>query len=168
MARVRLFHWKASEATPLIVALRAAGHTVDYPTDKVLPSLASIKKSAPDAVVIDLTRMPSHGRHLATGLRNAKYARHIPIVFVDGDPEKVAAIRKLLPDAVYTTRAKVGAAVKKAKPVADPVVPTPMMFSYVDRTVAQKLGIRDNTRVALVDAPTGYAKMLGAIPKGAS
>ena len=82
--------------------------------------------------------------------------------------KEIAAIRKLLPDAVYTTRAKAGAAVKRAKPLADPVVPPQMMFSYGGRTVAQKLGIRENTRVALVDAPVGYAKMLGALPEGAS
>ena len=31
MPRVRLFHWRAEEAKPLIAALRAGGYTVDYP-----------------------------------------------------------------------------------------------------------------------------------------
>src|SRR5205807_6998986 len=75
-------------------------------------------------------------------------------------------LRKLLPDAVYTTRAKAGAAVKKAKPVADPVVLPTGILSH--RPLPQKLGIRENTRVALFDPPPGYAKILGALPPGAS
>jgi hypothetical protein len=164
MARVRLFHWKAAEAAPLIEALRASGHAVDY-HNKTLTSRAEFRKNLPEAFVIDLTRMPSHGREVATSLRGTKYTRHLPIVFVDGEPEKVAALRKLLPDAVYTTRAKAGAAVKKAKPVADPVVLPIGILSH--RPLVQKLGIRENMRVALFDPPTGYAKILGALPRGA-
>ena len=37
-------------------------------------------------------------------LRRTKYARHIPLIFVDGAPEKVEAIRLDLPDATFTTR----------------------------------------------------------------
>ena len=131
-------------------------------------SYTAFKRAPPDAVVIDLTRMPSHGRAVAAHIRVTKYTRHLPIIFVDGDPEKVEAIRKRLPDATYTTRAKAGAAVKKVKPISDPVVPNIGMQSYGDRTVAQKLGIRENTRVALIDPPSGYARLLGALPAGAS
>src|SRR5438270_12961750 len=165
MPRVRLFHWKAAEAAPLIDALRAAGHTVDFHGDRI-SNYTAFRKNLPEAVVIDLTRMPSHGRAVATSLRGAKYSRHLPIVFVDGEPEKVAAMRKLLPDAVYTTLAKAGAAVKKAKPVANPVVLPTGILSH--RPLAEKLGIRENTRVALYDPPPGYANILGALPPGAS
>jgi len=166
MARVRLFHWKMQEATPLLDVLRAAGHTVVYAGDKMPASLAEYRKNLPDVFVIDLTRMPSHGRAVATSLRATKSTRHLPLVFVDGDSEKVAALRKLLPDAVYTTRAKAGSAVKKARPVADPVVLPAGILSH--RPLVEKLGIRENMRVALYDAPAGYAKILGALPPGAS
>jgi hypothetical protein len=165
MARVRLFHWKAAEANPLIEALRASGHTVDYSGDKMFTRLSEYRKNLPEAFVIDLTRMPSHGRVVASSLRATKYTRHLPIVFVDGDPEKVATLRKVLPDAVYTTRSKAGAAVKKAKPVAEPVVLPTGIESH--RPLAQKLGIRENTGVALFEAPPGYARMLGDLPSGA-
>src|SRR5258708_7671469 len=104
MARVRVFHWKAAEAGGLLETLRAAGHQIDYEERvdyKVMPAL---KRAPPDAVVIDLSRLPSHGRECATGLRGNKATRLIPIVFVDGVAEKVDAIRELLPDAVYTSR----------------------------------------------------------------
>lgn len=37
-------------------------------------------------------------------LRKQKSTRFIPLLFVEGEPEKVAAIRKLIPDAVYAIR----------------------------------------------------------------
>src|SRR5215472_15733884 len=104
MARVRLFHWKAEEAEPLISEIKAAGHRVDYEDD--FGAYWRERKSPQDVFVIDLTRRPSHGREVAIALRGYKLSRHVPIVLVGGDPEKVEGIRKVLPDAVYTSRAK--------------------------------------------------------------
>ena len=66
------------------------------------------------AVVIDLSRMPSHGKYVGAWLRGSKSTRHIPLVFVGGEAEKVAAIKKQMPDAVYASVAGIGAALKKA------------------------------------------------------
>lgn len=124
----------------------------------------AIRESPPDVFVIDLARRPSHGREVAVYLRGQKATRHIPIVFLDGAPEKVAAIRKLLPDAVYAARARMRSAVRQAlahKPAA-PVVPPQMMERYAGRTAAQKLGIRAGARVALIDPPRNYASVIGA------
>src|SRR5580700_7110976 len=98
MSRVRVVHWKAAEAGPLLEACRAAGHEVEYePAD--LPAMAKmVRRTLPEALVIDLSRMPSSGRELAFTIRHTKYTRQIPLVFVDGEPEKVEAIRKDLPD----------------------------------------------------------------------
>ena len=166
MARIRLFHWRASEAEPLIDAIRGAGFEVDYPGDKPQSSLRSIREGGYHAIVIDLTRQPSHGRYLGIEIRAQKSIRHLPLVYVDGDPEKVERIREVLPDAIYTSRAKVGAALKKAKPVSDPVATVAMMASYGTRTTAEKMGIKEDARVAVIDAPKGYAKILGNLPKG--
>src|SRR5436309_1287587 len=104
MARVRLFHWKAAEAEALSGKIRAAGYEVDY-TEKMEPGLTTrIRLAPPDLVVIDLTRLPSHGREVATFLRGSKMTRNIPIVFLDGAPEKLEAIQKVLPDAIYSTQ----------------------------------------------------------------
>src|SRR5712692_10428170 len=122
MSRIRLFHWNAKEARPLIEQLRSYGHTVDYPDDKPLERrFRSLREAPPHAIVIDLTRLPSEGRHLAVAIRSRTTIRSIPIVFVDGDPQKVERIRAELPDAVYTSRAKLGSALKRAKPLVNPV-----------------------------------------------
>jgi DNA-binding response OmpR family regulator len=89
MARVRLFHWKAEEAKPLLTLLKAAGYSVDYKEPVI--SYREVRLSPPDAIVIDLSRLPSHGREVAVFLRGSKATRHVPIVFVGGEPEKLGA-----------------------------------------------------------------------------
>lgn len=168
MPRLRLFHWNAEEAAPLIELLRAAGYTVDYDEKNEPALMRSLRETPLHAVVIDLTRMPSHGRYLASGIRQTKSTRRLPIVFVDGDPAKVELIRAALPDAIYTSRSRLAAALKRVKPLADPVVPVSMMNSYGSRTLVEKLGIAKDKRVALIDPPPGYAKAIGKLPPGAS
>jgi CheY-like chemotaxis protein len=168
MPRIRLFHWRAEEAKRLIAVLRASGYTVDYPGDTVNGNWRSLRESPqPVAAVIDLTRLPSHGRWVAAEIRATKSLRHIPIVFVDGDPDKIERIRKDLPDAVYTSRTQVASALKRVKPLVDPVVPARMM-NRTDRTAAEKLGIKDGARVALIDPPADYLRVLGKLPKDVS
>jgi len=167
MPRVRLCHWRESEAAPLIDTLRQAGYTVDYPGDKANGSFRTLREKPAFAVVIDLSRLPSHGRYVAAEIRAAKSIRHIPIVFVDGDPEKVDRIRQEIPDAVYTSRARLAAALKRVKPLTDPVVPARMMHR-TDRTAAEKLGIKAGSRVAVIDPPVDYVRVLGRLPKDAS
>jgi hypothetical protein len=149
MSRVRLFQCSAEQAN----MLKAAGHEI---TDEKVC----------DAVVINLSRLPSHGREVATALRGAKSTRHIPILFVEGAPEKVEAIRQLLPDAVYTTWPRIPAALKKLKPLTNPVIPAQMMDRYASRTTAQKLGIKENSTVTVVDPPRDYLRVFGELPDG--
>src|SRR5438067_12953176 len=105
MPRVRLFHWRPEEAAPVIAKIREAGYEVVYRRDTQSPSVRQLRDSAPAAIVIDLSRMPSHGRYVGAWVRGSKSTRHIPLVFVDGDPQKVEAIRREIPDAVYASRA---------------------------------------------------------------
>ena len=164
---MRLFHWRAEEAQILVAALRAGGYTVEYPGDKANGSWRSLRENPPLAAIIDLTRLPSHGRYVAAEIRASKSMRSIPIVFVDGDPAKVERIRKDLPDAIYTSRSRLVSALKRVKPLADPVAP-PRMMDRTDRTTAQKLGIKAGARVALIDPPADYLRALGKLPKDAS
>ena len=67
-------------------------------------SMKEFRKDPPDAVVIDLDRLPSHGREAGVFLRGSKSTRLIPLLFVctegvEGDPEKVARVKETLPDA---------------------------------------------------------------------
>jgi len=168
MQRVRLFHWKAEEAKPLIAKLRAAGYEVIYNAQTQSPSVREMTQSGVTAVVIDLSRLPSHGKYVGASLRGSRSTRHLPLVFVGGEAEKVAAVRKHMPDAVYASLAGVGAALKKAiaSPPRDPVIPRQMMETAPGRTAAQKLGIREGSAVGLIDPPSGYWKVLGELPEG--
>jgi CheY-like chemotaxis protein len=167
---VRLIHWNAAEAAPLRETLQAAGHIVDYTEKLSSAGFSAIRKSPPDAFVIDLSRMPSHGREIATFLRGQKPTREIPILFVDGVSERVEKIRKMLPDAVYTPSARMRSALRKAlaHPPASPVVPAQMMERYASRAAAYKLGIREGFKVALIDPPRDYAAVIGELPPGAA
>lgn len=173
MPRVRLVHWKADEAVALRDALRAAGYAVDYDEKLSSAGFSAIRQSLPDAFVISLSRLPSHGREVAIFFRGRKATRHVPIVFVDGEPEKVEAIRKLIPDAVCAPSTRLRSALREvlananANRPASPVVPAQMMERYAARTAAQKLGIRPGSRVALIDPPRNYAAAIGELPAGA-
>ncbi len=170
MARIRVVHWKATEAGPLLETLRSAGHRVEYDAKLIPSSLRAWRASPPDAFVIDLSRSPARGREIAIALRGSKATRQTPIVFVDGLAEKVDAIRKWLPDAVYTSRARIKSALRQAlaHPPTMPIVPAQMMDRFGGRTAAQKLGIREGATVALIDPPGDYAKVIGQVPPGAT
>jgi len=90
------------------------------------------------------------------------------MVFVGGDPEKVEGVRRVLPDAVYTSHGRLITTLRHVKPLADPLRPKQMMDRFAGRTTAQKLGIGKDSRVALVDPPPDYANAIGDLPEGAS
>ena len=163
MPRVRVIHWKPEEAVPLLEVLREAGFEAECQPLTGGSVLTDLRRVQPDALVIDLSRLPSHGREVGVHVRASKSLRAIPLIYVGGAAEKVAAIRALLPDAVYTSVAGAGSAVRSAlhDRVASPVVPK---IDYSGRTVAEKLGIKAGSTVAAVDAPSGYPRMLGPLP----
>lgn len=167
MARIQLLHWKAKEAGPYIERLKAAGHDVTHCAEFAPGLMRSWRESPPDAFVIDLSRLPSHGREIAGALRQSRATRQIPIVFCEGAEEKVARLRAELPDATYCGLKTLRSALRRAlaNPLATPVVPKPMMQRYAGRSVAEKLGIEESSAVALIDAPRDCPKLLGKIPK---
>ncbi|MBI5154241.1 DUF3052 family protein [Candidatus Poribacteria bacterium] len=122
----------------------------------------------PDAVVIDLSRLPSHGRHTAEAIRDQKKTRALPLVFVDGRPDKVAGVREALPDAVYAAWEEISEAVRRAiaSPPATPVAPAARGAGYSGTPLAKKLGIHANSALGLVDAPAGIEALLDPLPEG--
>ena len=170
MPRVRLIHWKAEEADARAERLEAAGFRAEFSLLSPPDLFRRLKNDPPDAVVIDLTRRPSHGREIAGALRKHKATRHVPLVFVDGDPERVARIQALMPDAAYTSWSDIRRALKQAiaHPPAAPVVPLGMMERYSATPLVKKLGIKPNVTAALIDPPRGFDQTLGALPDGAA
>jgi len=167
MTRVRLIHWKAEEAAQRIETLRAAGYEVEY---QMLDgeNYRALRNDPPAAFVIDLSRSPSLGRDVGTGLRVFKGTRHVPLVFVEGEPEKVERVKQTLPDASYTTWGKIRSALKAAiaKPPINPVKPESNLAGYSGTPLPKKLGIKPNSTVALINAPRGFETTLGALPEG--
>lgn len=167
--RVRLIHWKAAEASEKAAVLRSAGFNVVY--DALSPaSFQEMRENSPDAVVIDLARIPSQGRDVGLGIRKYKATRHVPLVFVEGDQDKVERIRKLLPDAVYTTWSNIPHDLQKAiaHPPKVPVVPSSAMAGYEGAPLPKKLGIKVNSIVYLIDAPEGFEESIPDLPGGVS
>lgn len=166
--RVHLVHWDADDARERVVALAALGHDVVYlPGVTGTPLMRALRAGAPDCFVVNLSRRPSHGREVGVALASSPATRHRPLVFAGGDPEAVARMRALLPDAVYATWGRIGSALPRAlKNVrGTPIVPPDRLFAA--RTLAQKLGLAAGERVAVVGAPDGFATLLGALPTGA-
>ena len=168
MHRVQLIHWNAAEARDRAARLGDFGYDVDYEPLEDFTGLRALRQSPPKAVVIDLGRLPSQGRDLALALWASKSTRHVPVVFVGGDPKKVERIRGLLPDAVYTGWDRIGADLKRAisHPPAEPYVPKSAFEGYASTPLPKKLGIKADSVVALVGAPEGFEETLGELPEG--
>jgi CheY-like chemotaxis protein len=168
MPRIRLLHWKASEAVQYFDILGSAGYEVEHDEQFLPAMMRSWRESPPDAFVIDLSRLPSHGREIAIALRQSPKTRRIPILFCEGAGEKVEQIRRLLPDATYCRLARLRSTLQKAlaSGPTDAVVPAGMMERYSSRTAAQKLGIQEGAAVSLIDPPRDFIKVLGELPAG--
>ncbi len=153
MRRLRLLHWKEEETAPRANALRRLGYEVDA-TRFASSSMKEFRENPPDAVVIDLSRLPSHGREVGVFLRGSKSTRLIPLIFVEGDREKVDKVKSTLPDARYSSYAKIA-------PVLEDVLANPPKEAYIPKphdpvTLIRKLGIKDGATVGLINAPKGF------------
>jgi hypothetical protein len=107
MSKLFYLHWNAEELEPRVRGLEARGHAVvSHCTPGEPPRLGD---AVPDAVIISLDRLPSHGRHVAEWFWESQKRRGIPILFVGGKPDKVAPIRAFVggkPDKVAPIRAQ--------------------------------------------------------------
>ncbi len=165
MPRIRLIHWNAAEAAERAARLGQGALEVEHaPLDPA--GLRALRADPPAAVVIDLSRLPSHGRDLGAALRQAKTTRGILLVFVGGEPEKVTRVRELLPDAVYTEWAGIHEALRRAMahPPTEPVAPESTLAGYSGTPLPRKLGIKSGYAVALVGAPEDFEHTLGELP----
>jgi CheY-like chemotaxis protein len=160
---VRLVHWNEDEGLERQQLLEALGFETLFDFGDSLFVARQTKASPPDAVVIDLSRAPSHGREVAQSVRSVKATRHVPIVFVDGEPDKVEKTRQFIPDATFTTWGRIKTALPKAmaNPVKDPVVPDHNAWG---KPTVEKLGVKAGFKVALLGSPKGFAETLKPLP----
>ena len=114
MTRVLVIDRDTLEATAWAARLRALGFDAAPYLSLGAKGFRGIRQDPPHAILIDLTRLPSYGKAMGVLLRQQKSLGAIPLVFVEGDPDKAAQVRAVLPDAVYTTWAKAPSAIRRA------------------------------------------------------
>ena len=167
MGRLTLVHREVAEGLERAGRLRDAGHRVEVVAPTGTDYLRRLVARPPDAYVIDLARAPSHGRDLALWLRQRKATRGVPLVFVGGDSAKVARLRELLPDAVYTEWRAIRGAVRPAlaRPPREPIVRA-ALAGYSGTPLPKKLGIKSGATVRLVGAPAEFERTLEPLPEG--
>jgi hypothetical protein len=156
--RILVIHRDPAEAVSRAARVRSAEFEVEPYLSLGSKGFSSIRADPPAAIVIDLTSMPSYGRYVGAMLREQKSLRAIPLVFVEGDPEKTAKVREMLPDAVFAPWTKIGPAIQRAirRAPAEPLAPV-----APNRPLLAKLGVSDGAGVALLHAPKGFQ-----LPKG--
>ena len=101
MSRVFLFHWNEAEARERAARLERMGHAVRTEASDGARGGSAVLADPPDAVVVDLSRLPSHGRVTAQAIRSHKAGRQLPIVFLLGDPAKMDKVRQAVPDGIF-------------------------------------------------------------------
>lgn len=125
-AYLRLIHWRAVEAEERARQISSLGYRVFTEAPAGAAFLKELQQCPPAAIIIDLSRLPAQGRDLALMVRHSKATRQIQIIFVDGESEKVARIKELLPDAVYTTWGEIDRILPQTlkHPPKNPLVPS--------------------------------------------
>ena len=147
--------------------LKASGLDVDSSAFNPAGMITRLRENPPSLFLIDLDRLPSHGREVAVALRNSKAMRKIPIVFAGGVEEKVSRIREELPDATFTDWNKAAAVAKKALKKAPTPVITPVahMQRYAGSQLAKKLDFKTGTKAALIGPEESFVELLGDLPE---
>ena len=189
MARIFYVHWHKDEALETVRRLRAAGHSVDYHWSTGEEAWRLLKDGPPDALVISLARLPSHGRAVASVTTESKRLRGLPLVFVGGEPEKVVATKSKFPSATFCAEFELEKILAKLKQFVPPQKTTPKAAvkassqktaagaapaprggpasaGYSGTPLPQKLGIKPNSRVAILNEPPDFAQTLGTLPAG--
>ena len=168
MSKVGLAHWRMEEGYLRKAELEARGFSVEYHPVAAGELLGVLKAQPPAALIIDLSRSPAQGRDLGVALRIHGSTRQVPLLFVEGDAEKVARVRQVLPDAIFTSWSGVAEPLKEvmARPPSDPVVPESALAGYSGTPLPRKLGIKEGNQLLLVRGPKGFQDTLGPLPDG--
>lgn len=97
MASIIYIHWHDEEARPTADVLERSGHRVRVHHD----SKARIDfSSPPDALVVSLERLPSHGREIADYFATTKKLMSVKLFYIGGKPEVIDAACDRVPTAL--------------------------------------------------------------------
>lgn len=173
MKRLHYIHWSEEEIAERAERIRALGYRVDCDPVTARGFRAAFRRDPADLVIIDLSRLPSHGREVAAWLTDTRATAHIPLVFLEGQPDKVARVREQFPRAQFATWQTLSQTVERAAASAPMSVDTDRKFGtqpmagYSGTPLPKKLGMRNGTRVRLVTPPDDFEQTLGTLPPGA-
>ena len=162
--RVRLIHWNGPEGRERKRQLASLGYEAEFDDLDSLSVRRTLRQNPPDVFLIDLSRLPAMGREVAMSLRTYKGTRHVPIVFVAGESEKVKKVKAILPDATFTSWGRLKTALPKALShrIANPIIPPSSIYS--GKPTVEKLGVTPGMRVCLLGAPPGFLDALAPLP----
>jgi CheY-like chemotaxis protein len=166
--RIVYFHWHEKEAVANLSKIKLKGYTSELGVLYSQADFKAIRDNPPELFIIDLSRLPSHGREVAVGLRSYKSTRQIPIVFVGGEEEKINKVKQVLPDALFCGWKNLISAIKQAEQL-DGTTLIQMKNSlqaYSNTPLPQKLGIKENILVGLIDPPKNLKQTIGDLPDG--
>jgi hypothetical protein len=99
---IRVVSW-APDASEKAKPLAKGGFRIDASPLSTTGLVGKMRDAAPALILIDIDRMPSHGRAVALVLRGSKSTREIPLVFAGGTEEKAARLRSEMPEALCTS-----------------------------------------------------------------
>ena len=167
MRSVVLIHWKPAEAEAHAEVLRQAGIAVEVVMPRDGRAVRALGSRAPDAFLVDLSRLPSQGQAVGIELRKTAASRRVPLVFVGGEEAKVERVFRVLPDAAFLSWAELPGSLEAAirGTPARPATPD-TMAGYSGTPLPKKLGIRAGSVVVLLGAPEGFEAKLAPLPDG--
>ncbi len=167
MKRIRLIHWNTAEAAQRAKLIDEEEFDVAYRLPGGADAIRRIVNDPVAVFIIDLSRLPSQGRDLGILLRKNKSTRYIPIIFVAGDSQKTEPIKKLLPDALFTSWDSINLSIRRSlKSIPEnPHIPESVFAGYAGRPLEQKLGIKGKMKIGLIQAPPGFIQKLGVLPE---
>lgn len=166
MVEILLVDWKSEQAKQLRQELESTGFRVRLLDTKDEQMMAGLKSGPPAAAIIDLRRLPSHGRDVAIWLRQQKATRSMALMFIEGDTEKTDKVKAILPDAFFCASDAVLEAIPKAiaSIPAKPIVPN-SFAGYSGTPLPKKLGIKSGSKILLLSAPKNIDALLSPLPE---
>jgi CheY-like chemotaxis protein len=166
--RAVLLHRSEEEGAEGLNLLRAAGWDGKLWTLVTPAVIREWAAEAPDAILIDLSRRPSHGKEVAMACRERKGLRTTPLVFLEGAAEPVEALRGQHADAVFSDWKHIRSALKLALARKGTIPDRAPAHRAAETPLAKKLGLVAGVRGVALGAPAEFEAALGALPEGAS
>jgi CheY-like chemotaxis protein len=171
MLLIRLIHCDAQQGMERAEEIQRWGHKVVYNAAEPLV-YRDIRQQKPDLVLIDLSRLPSHGREVGNWLIQTRSTRSIPFIFVEGAAEKRERVKKDIELARFANYETLNAAIQ------DVVLSHPREFvsvarrskthqpaGYSSTPLCKKLGLQPNATVHLLNAPPHFKSLLIDLPQ---